>query len=133
MDIVNSILTKIRHQTQWINDVNVGNPDIVEMYQPFFSDQYEIVEALWKSGVYLDVIVSPGVLIEGDPECDLGFQNDSVTAKTSFFETGNIFNELKDNKSIFFYFWAILPDGMTKLRYVKSSKIIRPLQRYRKE
>jgi hypothetical protein len=117
MDIVNTIVNKIRHQSQWI----IGQDD---MYQPFYPDQYEIIDALNKAGVFMDVIISTGVLLEG---------NDSILAKSSLFKVGDIFHKLKENKSILFYFWAIQPCGMVKLRYAKSSKIIRPLQRYRKE
>lgn len=120
---IKDIVDKIRHQTQWINDVNVGNPNVVEMHQPFFSDQYEIIEALIDAGVYIDVIVSTGVLLE---------DNSSILAKTSLFED-DILHELKKSKSILFYFWGVLPSGKQKLRYARSPKIIRPLPRYRKE
>jgi hypothetical protein len=84
--------------------------------------------------VFIDVIAKSGVLVEN--ECPSGhFENDSLFAKTSYFRhAAYVFDELKENKTILFYFWGAMPLGKyEKLRYVRSSSVVHPLKRYRKE
>jgi hypothetical protein len=126
MDITD-IVDKIRHQSEWVNFCGMS-----EMHQPLYLDQCRLIESLLDAGVHIDVVAKVGFLIEDEDESGR-FEHESVSCKTSIFDQKDIFNNLKENKTIIFYFWAILPSFEHKLRYAKSSKIIRPLQRYRKE
>lgn len=129
---INEIVDKIRQQTEWVNFCGFRDVAEAKIYQPLYIDQYRLIESLVEAGVHIDVVAKSGFLIEGEDESGR-FEHESVFCKTSIFDREDIFNNLKENKTIIFYYWAVLPSIEHKLRYAKSSKIIRPLQRYRKE